>query len=501
MQMRAALSRWLLSVVSVAAAACGGGDEPSTNPGAAGQGGTAPSGGSTSRAGAPSSVSGAPAGGRAGTAGAAMAGSHEGGSGSNGVAGGGASGSGGALANGGTPSSDSGGVSGGGGAAPAGGTAGATGGSQAESGGTAASGKGGASGGTAGSATASAGPPEAGPSGYGQGTTGGGAKASQKASSLEEVQALVDAYSGSGGLVIEYTGKFDFETVSDPCVQHTLSAQTLEIKRKSDITLLGADGSSANFGIHIASTSSNIIVRNMTIGLTRGGDASDIVSIEGMSDGAPSKIWIDHNEFFSAMVECEGAGDTEFDGMLDVKKGADAITVSYNYFHDHHKVSLNGSSDSDTAPRHITFHHNLMEKVGSRVPLQRGGYSHIVNNHFVDVSVSGINVRMGGNALVEANYFENVKNPVTSRDSDEIGFWDLRGNNLASESDVAPGNAFGITWDDGDDGTVNATDWKTSKAFPMALGYTYTADPYACVRAGLRAVAGAGKGLKTLECR
>ena len=44
---------------------------------------------------------------------------------------------------------------------------------------------------------------------------------------------------------------------------------------------------------------------------------------------------------------------------------------------------------------------------------------------------SGINVRMGGYALVEANYFENVKNPVTSRDSSAVGFWELRNNNLA----------------------------------------------------------------------
>ncbi|MDQ2647001.1 MAG: hypothetical protein M3020_24565, partial [Myxococcota bacterium] len=154
----------------------------------------------------------------------------------------------------------------------------------------------------------------------------------------------------------------------------------------------------------------------------------------------------------------------------------------------------------DTDVRHITFHHNLFEKVGSRVPLQRGGYSHLVNNQFLDVSVSGINVRMGGHALVEANYFEKVKNPVTSRDSDEIGFWDLRNNNLATASDVAANNPLGITWSDGDDGTVNATDWKTTKAFPVALGYSFTADPVSCVHAGLRAVVGAGKGLKTLKC-
>jgi pectate lyase len=187
--------------------------------------------------------------------------------------------------------------------------------------------------------------------------------------------------------------------------------------------------------------------------------------------------------------------------MIDIKKGADKITVSYNHMHDHAKVTLNGYSDSDDEVRHITFHHNLFENVGSRTPLQRHGYSHVLNNYFHKVLVSGINVRMGGYALVEANYFENVKNPVTARDSDEIGYWELRDNNLASKADVSAGNAFGITWDAGDSGTVNATDWTTSKTYPEALGYSYTAHSFACVRDGLRAVAGAGKGLATLTCK
>jgi pectate lyase len=204
---------------------------------------------------------------------------------------------------------------------------------------------------------------------------------------------------------------------------------------------------------------------------------------------------------FTSLVSCEGAGDTAFDGMIDVKKGADNVTVSYNYLHDHHKLSLNGYSDSDSAVRHISFEHNLFEKIGSRAPLQRHGYSHMLNNYFLDVSTSGINVRMGGYALIEGNFFEKVVNPVTARDSDEVGFWDLRANNLMKASDVAPGNPYGITWTAGDSGTVNATTWTTSAAFPVALGYSYTVQPFQCVHDGLRAVAGAGKGLATLRCK
>jgi pectate lyase len=344
------------------------------------------------------------------------------------------------------------------------------------------------------------GPAETKPVGYGQAATGGGNAAAMKVDSLSAMQAAIDAYSGSGGLVLEYTGKFDFESISDPCAQHTKDAQKLEIKNKNDITISGADGSAANFGIHISSGSSNVIIRNMTIGLTPGGGDSDMISLEGMSGGMPKSIWIDHNELFSSLADCPGAGDTAFDGMIDIKKGADNVTVSYNYMHDHHKMSLNGYSDDDDAVRHVTFHHNLFENIGSRTPLQRHGYSHLFNNELTKILTSGINVRMEGYALVEANYFEDVLNPVTSRDSPMVGYWELRDNNLATAADVAAGNAFGITWDKGNDGTVNATDWTTTMKFPTPLGYDYHADSWDCVRDGLRAVVGSGKGLATLTC-
>ena len=354
-----------------------------------------------------------------------------------------------------------------------------------------------ATGGSANS-TASTGSPETKPSGYGQATTGCGSTTYQEAATMAAMQSLIDAYTGTGGLCIKYTGKFNLASITDPCTQHTLSAQTLEIKKKSNITIMGADGSAANFGIHIAASSSNVIIRNMVFGLLPGGGDSDAISIEGMSGGVPTNIWIDHNELYSSMVECAGAGDTSFDGLIDAKKGADNITVSYNYLHDHHKVSLNGYSDSDDVIRHITFHHNIFENVGSRTPLQRSGYSHMLSNYFNKITVSGANMRMGGYSLIESNFFEDCKNPVTSRDSTELGYWDLRNNNIKSPSDFT---TYNITWSASDSTpTKDATDWATTATYPVALGYSYTADSPQCVKSGLRNAAGAGKGLATLKC-
>jgi pectate lyase len=161
-----------------------------------------------------------------------------------------------------------------------------------------------------GGTNAGKGPPETRAVGYGRNTTGAGSSRVISVDSLSTAQAAIDAYSGSGGLALEYTGKVNFGSISDPCTQHSLPAQILEIKKKNDISITGADGSAANFGIHIAASSSNIIIRNMTFGLLPGGDASDAISVEGMSGGTPNNIWIDHNELLSSMVDCPGAGDT-----------------------------------------------------------------------------------------------------------------------------------------------------------------------------------------------
>jgi len=230
-----------------------------------------------------------------------------------------------------------------------------------------------------------------------------------------------------------------------------------------------------------------------------GGDMADAISVEGLSSGFPTDIWIDHNDLFSSMADCPGAGDSSFDGLIDFKKGADRVTVSYNYLHDHHKVSLNGFTDTDEAVRHITFHHNVFDNIASRTPLQRHGFSHVYNNMFTRISTSGINIRMGGYALVEANFFMTVKNAITSRDSDALGFWELRDNNIKSPADFA---SYGLTWSASSSSpSRDATDWTTTAAFPEPLGYDTAADPADCLPGNLVTVAGAGKQLATLSCR
>jgi pectate lyase len=89
-------------------------------------------------------------------------------------------------------------------------------------------------------------------------------------------------------------------------------------------------------------------------------------------------------------------------------------------------------------------------------------------------------------ALIEANFFENAVNPVTSRYSDTAGYWDLRDNHLGE----------GISWTTESDTLANAANWESTATFPAnELDYSYTPDPAHCVKEIVMARAGATLGL------
>ncbi|MFC4314261.1 hypothetical protein ACFPN2_34675 [Steroidobacter flavus] len=330
--------------------------------------------------------------------------------------------------------------------------------------------------------------------GFAGNVTGGGNATPIVVSTLSAAQTAVNNYSGSGGLVLHYNGTFDEAPIlANICGQWSKPAQELSISGKNDITVLGLDGSSANFGIRIKGSSGNIIVRNMKIGLLPGGASNgDLIGIEANAH----HVWIDHNELYTRNINCPGTpdDDTTFDGLLDIKNSASFITVSYNYIHDHAKVGLIGASDTDSAERRVTYAHNRYDNVGSRLPFQRFGYVHVYNNYYNNITGSGINPRMGGHVLVENNFFENALNPVFSQSS-ILGQWDLRNNNARSSAD---NTRFNIRWTacSGSTPCQKATDWTTTATFPISLPYTYTTYAPDVARCIALNAAGSGKGLK-----
>lgn len=104
-------------------------------------------------------------------------------------------------------------------------------------------------------------------------------------------------------------------------------------------------------------------------------------------------VWVDHNTFSDG--DRPDAGQPHYfgqiyqqhDGLFDIVRGADLVTVSYNVLKDHDKTMLIGNSDgagaSDRGKLRVTLHHNLFKDVKERAPRVRFGQVDSYNNHFV----------------------------------------------------------------------------------------------------------------------
>ncbi|TAP37657.1 pectin methylesterase [Alteromonas sp. KUL42] len=257
----------------------------------------------------------------------------------------------------------------------------------------------------------------------------------------------------------------------------------IEVKDMDNVTIEGVANRGELDGIGILiRRANNIIVRNLKIHhvLTSGKDG---ISIEGDNDGSTtSHIWIDHNELYSSL-----SVDKDFyDGLIDSKRGAKNITISYNYLHDHWKASLHGhtenDTDSDNTDRLITFHHNRFESIESRLPLFRYGHGHLYNNYYNNISSTGINSRQGAELRIDNNVFENTQNPIVSFYSDVIGYWNTSGNLFGQ----------GVTWTTPDEGDVVAGPDATPTS-SYEVPYDYQALDAARVKQHVLNHAGVGK--------
>lgn len=198
-------------------------------------------------------------------------------------------------------------------------------------------------------------------------------------------------------------------------------ASKLDVKDVSNVSIIGVGDRGLLDGIGIKIwRASNIIVRNLTIRYVREG-GGDAIGIEGPS----SNIWIDHNTLHASL----DVDKDYYDGLLDAKRDASNISVTYNHFHDSWKTSLSGHSDSDSNNnRSITYAFNRWENLNSRTPLVRFSDTHIYNNYYNRILDTGINSRMGAQVRIENNVFANSANPIVSCYSSNIGYWDTRGN-------------------------------------------------------------------------
>jgi pectate lyase len=240
--------------------------------------------------------------------------------------------------------------------------------------------------------------------GYGAGTTGGAGGSTVTVTSLS---AFTTAVSGSTATIVKVSG---------------ILSGTGQVKVGSNKTILGVGSNSGFSGVGLdLDAVSNVIIRNLKISKVVGTDAITIIR-------KTNHVWVDHNDLSSDLSH----GKDYYDGLLDITRQSDYITVSWNRFHDHYKVSLIGHSDSFTDDKgylHVTYHHNWFYNVNSRMPSLRFGTGHIYNNYYQNVTDSAVHSRMGAQTLIQNNVFGSTDTAITTTgDSSSDGYANASGN-------------------------------------------------------------------------
>ncbi len=202
----------------------------------------------------------------------------------------------------------------------------------------------------------------------------------------------------------------------------------------------------------------NIIIRNLSLR----GSGDDAINVQMFAH----HIWIDHNDITGAR-----------DGLIDIKRGSNFITVSWNYCHHHNKTWLLGRDNADSLQDigrlKVTYHHNFCDSTKTRTPRVRYGEPvHIFNNYYTRQNYAVASTDEAG-VVVEGNYFQLMDNPLrVDFDGEPLGKAIERNNYC--------------------DSTDNPMQMRGTVEEP-SLYYSYTLDKAIDIPAITRAGAGVGK--------
>ncbi|MEU9833134.1 pectate lyase [Streptosporangium sp. NPDC048047] len=216
------------------------------------------------------------------------------------------------------------------------------------------------------------------------GTTGG---AGGPVVTVTTAAALKDYAGRPGPYVILVSGRIQFSGM---------------ITVIADKSVLGV-GSTAEItggGLQLGSTTrpgNNVIIRNIRFT----GASDDSISVTNKAH----HVWIDHNDLSGG-----------YDGLIDIKRESDYVTVSWNHLHHHSKAMLLGHSDNYTADigkLRVTYDHNFFDGTDQRHPRVRFAEPvHVLNNYYRGNALYGVASTENAGVLVEGNYFENVAHPI-----------------------------------------------------------------------------------------
>lgn len=341
--------------------------------------------------------------------------------------------------------------------------------------------------------------------GWGAGTVGGSAATPDHIYTVRNRAELLNALANAGNApkIIKVAGTIDM-TEGTPFANTADQKVRSRVRLTSNTTLIG-EGPGAGFinaWIDITSVS-QVIVRNLHIVAP-----CDVGPIWDPTDGATgnwnsaydaigivtaTQVWIDHNTITDEPVTDDTLpienGKTKqcHDGAIDITKGADLVTVSYNVVTKHDKSMLLGGSDSQTSDLgklRVTIANNVFDGTTQRVPRVRFGQVHVFNNYYVGSKTANpyphlysIGVGKQANILSHNNVFAidgaaGCDSIVAYPSADQSGVFQDSGSTLNG----AP---------------LGACTVKAGAGFTP--GYAYKPRPVALVKANALAQAGAWK--------
>lgn len=209
-------------------------------------------------------------------------------------------------------------------------------------------------------------------------------------------------------------------------------AEHVTITIGSNVTLIGVgrDAALKSFGLRV-SNADNVIVRNLTItdtsdcfpqwDPTDGAEGNWNASFDNVEVSASTHVWLDHNTLNdgdnpdSGQPLYFGRPYQVHDGLLDVVRAADYVTLSWNHLSGHDKVTLIGNTDSparygEEGKLRVTLHHNYFDALGQRTPRVRFGQVHVYNNYYKGGEGYGysIGVGFGSKVYAESNAFDGI---------------------------------------------------------------------------------------------
>ncbi|MFI5933994.1 polysaccharide lyase family 1 protein [Actinoplanes sp. NPDC051494] len=269
---------------------------------------------------------------------------------------------------------------------------------------------------------------------------------------------------GSASTVVTVTSASALKTALSSSTSQTVKVSGLitisgMYSVASNKTVLGVgSGSGISGGGLNLSGVKNVIIRNLVFKNA----ADDSINVQSST----TNVWIDHNDLSNG-----------YDGLIDIKRGSDFITVSWNHLHDHDKSMLLGHSDDNSAEDlghlRVTYVHNWFDGTNQRHPRVRfANPVHVLNNYYSNVGSYGVASTENAGVFVERNYFENVANPTITQTGD------------SDAGNLKVLNNYKVN---------SGTEQVRNGASVAAIPYSYTPEANSTVKATVTAGAGTGK--------